>query len=148
MPPHLVRSSLPPRLSIHLPALIGPSVYSAEVKTVTGAKGHRCAPHPIELTRPGRLSLQLPPAQTGVSNRRAERKLISAQHTVRGGAGMTAVHHWKEMGREGVRSRDTEERDTTQHTFGCKEKLETWTQKLQENVKETDTSVSESSGPP
>lgn len=35
---------------------------------------------------------------------------------------MTTVHHWKEMGREGVRSRDTEEKDTTQHTFGCKKK--------------------------
>lgn len=113
--------SRPGYLSIS-PALIGPSVHSAEVKTVTGAKGHRCAPHPIELTRPGRLSLQLPPAQTGVSNRRAERKLISAQHTVRGGAGMTAVHHWKETGREGVRGRDTEETDTTQHIFGCKKK--------------------------
>lgn len=66
-----------------------------KVKMVTRAKGHGGTPHPIELTRPGWLAFQLPSAQTGVSNRWTKCKLISAQHTIRGRAGVTTVHNFR-----------------------------------------------------
>lgn len=71
------------------------TIYSIKVKIVTRAKGHGGTPHPIELTRPGWLAFQLPSTQTGVSNRWAKCKLISAQHTIRGRAGVTTVHHFR-----------------------------------------------------
>lgn len=60
---------------------------------VTGAKGHGGTPHPMELTRPGWFAFQLSSTLTGVSNSWTKGKLISTQHTIRGGARVTAVHH-------------------------------------------------------
>lgn len=46
---------------------------------------------------------------------------------------MTAVHHWKEMGRGGVRSRDTEEKDTRLNTPLAAKKIKI-TRNLEPNV--------------